>query len=324
MNYINYLLLGLILLIVELIYLRLASKFNIIDNPNNRSSHTTPTIRGGGIIIFLAFIIYGLWFGKIEPPYGFLILAISLVAIISFIDDLVSLSSKVRILIHLLAFSLIFYTLNVFTIYSILSVGLIYIIALCFLNIYNFMDGINGITFLNTLATYAILIAINSYYLTFTDNNLLIILTIATLVFGIFNFRNGPKCFAGDIGSITIGLSVIYFVLNFYLETNNPIIFLTLSMYIVDGGLTILERLFRKENIFKPHKKHLYQLLANDLKINHLLVSSSYFLIQVIINIIAFILIIQQHESIFLVLLPIGMLSISYILIKRWVLKKKA
>ncbi|MEH6748191.1 MAG: glycosyltransferase family 4 protein [Maribacter arcticus] len=322
MNITTYVILGIILLILEVLYLKLADKFNIIDKPNKRSSHTTPTIRGGGIILFFAFVIYGLWFNKIEPPYSYLLGSISLVAIISFIDDLISLSSKVRILVHILAFTLIFYSLDLFNFYSILAIALVYIISIGFLNIYNFMDGINGLTFLNTLATYTILLILNTFYIPFTESGLLGILIIATLVFGIFNFRKSPKCFAGDIGSITIGLSVIYFVLSFYMKTENPLIFLVLSIYIIDGGLTILERLYRKENIFKPHKRHLYQVLANDLKVNHLKVSSSYFIAQLVFNLIAYLLITLGYDSIFLLLLPISIVSIIYIIVKLKINKK--
>lgn len=316
MNINTYIILAILLFVVEIIYLKVAKKYNIIDKPNSRSSHTTPTIRGGGIIIFLAFIIYAIWFKQLTPPYSYLIVSISLVAIISFVDDLVSLSSKIRILVHILAFTLIFYTLNVFGIYSIFIIPIYYIVAIGFLNIYNFMDGINGLTFLNTLATFAVLLALNTYYIDFTDNNLLIVLIIATLVFGVFNYRNKPKCFAGDIGSITIGLAIIYFVISFYIKTNNPLIFLALSMYLIDGGLTIIERLIRKENLFKPHKRHLYQVLANDLKINHLTISTGYFVIQMLFNVFAYFAILKGHNNIFLLIIPIGFVSIIYLTIK--------
>lgn len=319
---IPFIILGIILLVIELIYLRVANRYNIIDKPNNRSSHVTPTIRGGGVIIFFAFIIYGLWFKQLNPPFTYVMAAISLVAIISFIDDMISLSSKIRILVHIMAFSLVFYSLNLFDIYAFITIIGIYIFSIGFLNIYNFMDGINGLTFLNTLATYGVLLVLNTFYISFTQNELLITLSIATLVFGFFNFRNKPKCFAGDIGSITIGLSIIYFVLSFFLKTNNPLIFLILAMYIIDGGLTIIERLIRKENIFKPHKRHLYQVLANDHKLNHLVVSSSYFIMQLIFNVLAYLLITSGHKSLILFMLPVAIVSIIYIIIKQKLNKK--
>ncbi|MDO1514302.1 glycosyltransferase family 4 protein [Maribacter confluentis] len=317
MNITPYIILGIILLALELIYLKIADKFNIIDKPNNRSSHVTPTIRGGGIIIFFAFILYAIWFKQLNPPFTYVLAAISMVAIISFIDDMISLSSKVRILVHILAFSLVFHSLELFSLYSLLTITGVYIFSIGFLNIYNFMDGINGITFLNTLVTYGILLILNIFYIPFAQTELLVTLSIATLVFGIFNYRKKPKCFAGDIGSITIGLSIIYFVLSFFLKTNNPLIFLILAMYIIDGGLTIIERLIRKENIFKPHKRHLYQVLANDHGMNHLVVSTSYFVMQLIFNLIAYLLISNGYSSFLLFMLPVAIVSIIYIIVKQ-------
>lgn len=318
----QYFLIFIALLIMELFYLKIATFKNIKDTPNYRSAHTKPTIRGGGIVVVFAFLLYALFYQP-NPDYYLLLSGVLLVSIISFIDDLVTLTSKVRILVHLIAFTLIFYSLNILNFTSLITIVTIiftYIFSIGFLNIYNFMDGINGITFLNALVSYVTLLYLNECYQIFTDSSLLISLILSTTVFGFFNFRKKAICFAGDIGSITIGFSLIYFSLKFYIETSNKLIFLIFSVYLLDGGWTIFERLIRRENIFKAHKRHLYQLLANDLKISHLYLSSTYFIIQLLVNII--IIIYLANNSCNILILSFVLLSVSYALFKIFVIKK--
>ena len=324
MKFTDYIYLLIIFFIIELVYIQVAKRLKIIDIPNKRSSHITPTIRGGGIVLLFAFISYIFWFNTIDPSYYYFLISLIIVAIVSFIDDMLVLSSKIRIFIHLIALSLLFYSLEIFSISNLPVIILSYILSIGFLNIYNFMDGINGITFLNTLIAYATFYFINVYYISFTDSNLLTTLIIALIVFGFFNFRIKPVCFAGDIGSITIGLSIIYFVILLFLKTDNPLVFLVVACYALDGGWTIVERIYRRENIFKAHKKHLYQILANELNINHLIVSSGYFMVQLLINVFVIYLIILGIKSYLLTLLILVVLSILYFVLKRQISRRKS
>ena len=221
------------LFFTEFIYLRIARLYKIKDNPNHRSAHSSPTIRGGGIIFIPAILFFILFFSKESSNYHCIIVSILLVAIISFIDDLVSLSTFKRMAIHVIAFTLLFYDLEFFNNASLTTIGflaLCYIFSLGFLNIYNFMDGINGITFLNALVTFSTFFIINRYVIEFANSHLLLILMLATLVFGFFNFRVKPKCFAGHVGSITMGFTIIYFIIKLFLVTNSYIVFLMLGV----------------------------------------------------------------------------------------------
>lgn len=319
----KYILVLLILFVLEVIYLKIATLKNINDVPNHRSAHTKPILRGGGIIIIFGIILYMLFY-KTEPLFYYFLASSLLVALVSFIDDLVLLSSKLRIVIHLFAFSLLFYGLGLFSftqLSSILFLIIIYIFSIGYLNVYNFMDGINGITFLNALISYITLLYLNELYEAFTDSNLLIILIMATIIFGLFNFRKRAICFAGDIGSITIGFSLIYFALVYYLETNNILIVLMFSVYLLDGGWTIFERLLRRENIFEAHKRHLYQILANDFKVSHLKISSIYFIIQLMINGILIFSINNKMKNMLILGLILISLSIIYLVTKKKFLK---
>jgi len=237
------------------------------------------------------------------------------------------LSSKLRLITHFIAFLLIFYSLNLFSdssLAGILFIIFIYLFSIGFLNIYNFMDGINGITFLNALVSYSTLLYLNKYYIVFTENNLLITLIISILVFGFFNFRKKAICFAGDIGSITIGFSLIYFVLKLYLASNNLSVLLIFTVYLTDGVWTILERLYRRENIFEAHSRHLYQLLANNLKIDHLKVSTYYFFIQISINILLVLSLTNSINPLVVLSILALLLSIIYIKIKKRTIKKSS
>jgi len=309
----------------ELGYLKIAKKFGIIDNPNHRSAHVEPTIRGGGIILIPAILIFLLFFSDEVSDYLGFCFAVLLLAIVSFVDDLITLSSKIRIAFHFIAFTIIFSTLGFFqeiSWYSILIVLFTYIFSLGFLNIYNFMDGINGITFLNTLVTYLTFFLINEYIYSFSNSDLLLLLIMATSIFGFFNFRKSPKCFAGDVGSITIGFTIIYFIIKLFLVTNNYAVFLLLGVYLLDGGWTIVERIIRKENIFEAHRRHLYQLYANEIKVSHLKISAIYFAVQLLLNSIVLYLLIQQEGSFLYALGVFVVLTFLYFIIKNKTYKK--
>ncbi|MDQ8014882.1 MAG: glycosyltransferase family 4 protein [Flavobacterium nitrogenifigens] len=279
----QYTVLLLILMILMLLYFKVADRFNIIDKPNQRSSHTEITLRGGGIIFWFSALLY--FFQNIESNY-FFFTGITLVSLVSFWDDIQSLSNKIRISIHFLAITLIFLDLNLFTLMPIWGVAISYILAIGLINAYNFMDGINGITGLYTLAVLGSLLYVNTKIQLFTDGSFIKYGMIASLVFLFFNYRKKAKCFAGDVGSIAIAFWIIYLVLKLILSTNSVIWLLFLAVYGVDAVCTILHRLYLKQNIFEAHRLHLYQILSNEYKIQHRLVSLYYALAQIGVSIL--------------------------------------
>ncbi|MBJ2126440.1 glycosyltransferase family 4 protein [Flavobacterium sp. IB48] len=279
----QYTILGFILMILMLLYFKVADRFNIIDKPNQRSSHTEITLRGGGIIFWFSALLY--FFQHIESNY-FFFAGITLVSLVSFWDDIQSLSNKIRISIHFLAITLIFLDLNLFTLMPIWGVVISYVLAIGLINAYNFMDGINGITGLYTLAVLGSLLYVNAKIQLFTDGSFIKYGMIASLVFLFFNYRKKAKCFAGDVGSIAIAFWIIYLVLKLILSTNSVIWLLFLAVYGVDAVCTILHRLYLKQNIFEAHRLHLYQILSNEYKIQHRLVSLYYALAQIGVSIL--------------------------------------
>lgn len=273
----QYTILGIILMIIMLLYFKVADYFNIIDKPNQRSSHTEITLRGGGIIFWFSALLY--FVQHIQNNY-FFFTGITLVSLVSFWDDIQSLSNKIRITVHFLSITLIFYDLNLFNLIPLWCIPVAYILAIGLINAYNFMDGINGITGLYTLVVMGSLLYVNTKIQLFTDGNFIKYAMMASLVFLFFNYRKKAKCFAGDVGSIAIAFWVIYLVLKLILVTDSLIWLLFLAVYGVDAVCTILHRLYLKQNIFEAHRLHLYQILSNEYKIQHRLVALLYAIIQ--------------------------------------------
>ncbi len=313
-----YILVLLLLLLLELAYFRIANKYNIIDKPNLRSSHSTITLRGGGIIFYFAAMLY-FCFSNFAFPWFFL--GLSLMTIISFLDDIFTLSNKLRLTIHFSSVLLMAYQLDVFSLpwYFLL---ITFIVVVGVLNAYNFMDGINGITAFYSLSVIILLLLTNKTF-SFIDPNFLIFPALGLLVFGFFNFRIIAKCFAGDVGSVSIAFIILFALGMLIIKTENFIYFLFLIVYGVDTVWTILRRLYLKENIFKAHRTHLYQYLVNEAGYNKLTVSTFYAVLQFIVGILViwvanFDFNIQLIFSLTLILV----LSILYLGIKQRILRK--
>lgn len=270
-----------ILFTLEFIYFKIADKYNIIDHPNHRSSHTKVTIRGGGIIFTIGFLLGSFYVGW---EYVYFLTGLLFISFISFVDDVKPARKRVRIVIHLISVGLLFYQLGMYTLpfYWVL-LGFVFVIGT--INAINFMDGINGITGGYTLITLLTLYYINKYIILFTDENYLIIVITAVMVFNFFNFRKKAMCFAGDVGSVSIAFIILFFLLQLIIKTNNLNYILLLLVYGLDTATTILFRIIRKENIVEAHRDHFYQFLVNERKMPHVAISGLYMLLQAIINV---------------------------------------
>lgn len=306
----QYTILGILLMILMLLYFKVANHFNIIDKPNERSSHTEITLRGGGIIFWFAALLY--FTQNIETNY-FFFTGITLVSLVSFWDDIQSLSNKIRISVHFIAITLIFYDLGVFISMPLCGVIISYILAIGLMNAYNFMDGINGITGLYTIVVMGSLLYVNTKIQLFIDAAFIKYAMIACLVFLFFNYRKRAKCFAGDIGSIAIAFWVIYLFLKLILITTSVIWLLFLAVYGVDAICTIIHRLYLKQNIFEAHRLHLYQVLSNEYRIQHRLVAAYYAIVQIIVSVLV-VFLYQKVQDVTLFVIIITPLLLIYTL----------
>lgn len=274
-----YLLIGLALVILELLYFRIADHFNIIDKPNLRSSHSSITLRGGGVIFPLAMIVYSLFFGITYPWFLISLLALSAV---SFIDDIRSVPNAIRLIVQFCAMFMIFWQWGIvnWQMWWMVIVALIFCTGV--VNAYNFMDGINGITGGYSLAVLLPLLIINDM-VCFVDPSLIVVAIISVVVFCFFNFRKKAKCFAGDVGSISIAFIIIFLIGKLIVATGNLWYIMLLALYGVDAILTIVHRIMLHESLGQAHRKHAYQLMANELHIPHVVVSSIYMVVQLVI-----------------------------------------
>jgi UDP-N-acetylmuramyl pentapeptide phosphotransferase/UDP-N-acetylglucosamine-1-phosphate transferase len=158
-------------------------------------------------------------------------------------------------------------------------------------NIINFMDGINGITAGYSLAVLIPLLLLDvsgkaEDVSGFIEPSYLVVAIIGVLVFSLFNFRpkGKAKCFAGDVGSISIAFIMLFAIGKLIVQTGDITWLLLLLVYGVDGCLTIVHRIMLHENLGEAHRKHAFQLMANELKMSHVTVSLIYMSLQLVIS----------------------------------------
>jgi UDP-N-acetylmuramyl pentapeptide phosphotransferase/UDP-N-acetylglucosamine-1-phosphate transferase len=313
----SQLIIFLVLLLVALVYHRLALKFGIIDHPNNRSSHINPTVRGGGIIFPVAVI---LWWLVTDFLNTWMVLGLVWISAVSLLDDMYTLSRKLRFGIQFIALSMSFYDLGVFEQKPFWALPILYFIALGIINAINFMDGINGITGLYSLVFFGSILAINQFMPIF-ETSLVQYIILSILVFLIFNLRKRALMFAGDIGSISIAYLMIFFLAKLYLASEDWTVILFLLVYGIDSFLTLGQRLIRGENVSLPHRSHLYQLFVNQLKKDHVLVSIGFASVQFLLNFFLFIYPQSFPNPITSFVILIGS-SLTYLLVKIPIQKK--
>lgn len=274
-----YLIVLVLLFLAELFYFRIADKCNIIDKPNERSSHTRITLRGGGIIFYFGVLAY---FLTNHFEYPWFMLALTLITLISFIDDIRSTSQVLRLVFHFSAMGLMFYQWGLFSLpWWTILVALI--ICTGIINAYNFMDGINGITGGYSLIILGALAFINHSVVSFAEPDLIYTMLCAVLVFNFFNFRKRAKCFAGDVGAVSIAFTILFLIGRLIIQTGDFSWIILLVVYGIDSVLTIVHRLMLHENIGLPHRKHMYQIMANELRMPHVVVALIYMMVQAIV-----------------------------------------
>ncbi len=338
----TYLVIGVLLIVAELVYFKIADKCNIIDKPNERSSHSTIVLRGGGIIFALSMIAWAVLMvvqGQDILPYVPFLVGLVLIAGVSFWDDVKSLPDSVRLVVQFLSIGLAVWCMfqgaeffagqsgeaerMALEWYWLMLIGFAALIVfVAATNFINFMDGINGITAGYSLAVLIPLLLLDmssrpngvsgeisgdvSTTLDMTSEGLdmtgeglgmsggfiepsyLIVAIIGVLVFSIFNFRpkGKAKCFAGDVGSVGIAFIMLFAIGKLIVKTGDPSYLLLLMMYSVDSLLTIAHRILLHENLGEAHRKHVFQLMSNELKIGHVKVSLLYMVLQLIISLV--------------------------------------
>ena len=284
----TYLIIAIVLLVAELLYFKIADHFNIIDKPNERSSHSTIVLRGGGIIFTLSVIAWAVMMigqGNDISSYIPFLVGLLMVAGVSFWDDVHSLPDSLRMVVQVIAFMLMFWSLGLmqWSMWWIIPIALFFCVGAT--NIINFMDGINGITEAYALAMLIPIMLLNRD-MAFIEESYLIVAIIGLLVFSIFNFRpkGKAKCFAGDVGSIAIAFIILFALGKLMLATEDITYGIFYLLYGIDGSMTIFHRIMLHENLGQAHRKHAFQLMSNELKMGHVTVSLIYMVLQLVVS----------------------------------------
>ena len=300
--WLTYGIIAVILLVAELVYFKIADHFNIIDKPNERSSHSTIVLRGGGIIFAISMIVWailmavqGVQGAQIVQSYLPFLCGLLLIAGVSFWDDVKSLPDSLRMVVQIVSILLMFWSIGLYTafdswVWMIVAAAVALFFCVGATNIINFMDGINGITAGYSLAMLIPLLAVQEFngsmVQEFVEPSYLIVAIIGVLVFSIFNFRpkGKAKCFAGDVGSIGIAFIILFALGRLMLMTKDVTYIVFFLVYGIDGSLTIFHRIMLHENLGQAHRKHAFQLMANELKMSHVTVSLIYMVLQLVIS----------------------------------------
>ena len=264
------------MLAAEWCYLKVARHVSWLHSaPGARSSHDVATVTGSGFVIAAA-AVAGLLADF--PREWFSAAGILLAAGVSFADDCRPLGILPRLLCQSIA--------AVAVMWGIVPPVIIIVLlplALAYINAYNFMDGINGMTVLYSAVLIASLLLLNGMY-NFCDPLLPGLLLCAVAAVGVFNCRGRALCFPGDTGAIAAGVITLYMITRLIVVTGNVWWIVLAAVYGVDTALTILRRARLGEPIHMPHRRHLYQILCNERHLPHTLVAAGYAGTQLLID----------------------------------------
>ena len=272
----TYLIILALLVVAELVYFRVADRFNIIDKPNLRGSSTRVTLRGGGIVFLFGAWLWAAFFGC---GYPWFLTGLTLVAAVSFADDIRPTPNALRLVVQFVAMFMMFYDLGILQWRFWWLIPIVWIVCVGIMNAFNFMDGINGMT-----GGYSLAVLLPLLLVDWPDRELLVVVTLSVLVFCFFNFRKKAKCFAGDVGAVSISFIILFALGRKIFDTGDVCYLMFLAVYGVDTVLTIIHRILLHEHLGQAHRKHAYQLMANELKMPHVLVSAIYMVLQLAVS----------------------------------------
>jgi UDP-N-acetylmuramyl pentapeptide phosphotransferase/UDP-N-acetylglucosamine-1-phosphate transferase len=258
----------LISFLLTLVYRKYAIHKSVMDIPNDRSSHTIPTPRGGGIAVAISWFVGLVYFyieGKIEPSFFYALLCGLPLAIIGFADDLFNLKPGIRFLVQFLcAGSGLWFLgglcncqiLNINCQLTFLLTPLAFITIIWFINLFNFLDGIDGY-----IGTEIVFIGISTFVL--AGDKLGILLAISVSGFLIWNWPKA-KIFMGDVGSTLLGYIIAIFVIYYQnkLQISIVVWLILTSVFWFDATVTLIRRYLNKENLSIAHRKHAFQRIV--------------------------------------------------------------
>lgn len=266
---------------ITLLVCRYATSLKLVHRPNERSSHTKITPHGGGLGIIASFFLISLWLMYLEeiysPVYWGVIALCLLVALVGLVDDIIHLSATIRLIVHASVSLLVYLGISTLPLPAIeeilglpfwLTVTLVIFAGSWWINLFNFMDGIDGLA-----ASQAIFMLLSAAFLSLYFNPIVLETTVwlwmiclATATSGfLFHNWSPAKIFMGDVGSTFLAFMIFFFALiTISLGWMNYAAWVILSaLFVIDASITLFRRIFARENILQAHRSHLYQHLAS-------------------------------------------------------------
>ncbi|WP_411688185.1 MraY family glycosyltransferase [Acinetobacter indicus] len=252
-----------------------ALKKNIIDNPNERSSHSVPTPRGGGVAVvcsYLLALIILMYSQQLTVHIGLTLMAAGFViALLGFLDDHGHINSMLRLAIHFLVAIGVVISLGGFaevTAFNSLELGFIaniiaVLLLVWLLNLYNFMDGINGIASVEAITTTVSMAILYAVLNTSLNSDILWLLAACVFGFLLWNFPKA-KIFMGDACSGFLGLTLGILAL-IALKENLALFcawIICLGVFVVDATYTLIKRVLNGYKMYDAHRSHSYQILS--------------------------------------------------------------
>ncbi len=306
-----YILVFLALIVLESGYFRLADRFGIVDCPCGASADVAPTVRGGGVIFYFSVVLF---FIISDWQYPLFVASLTLVALVSFIDDIRDVAIPLRLVVHFMAVALLFcqFGLTAMTVAPWIIVCAM-IVGVGIINSYNFMDGINGMTGAYSLVV-VLSLALANTAIGFVDFELIWFVGISLGVFCLFNLRRHARCFAGDVGSVSMGFIVLFMLLSLIVKTGDVTYLVFLAVYGVDTVMTLVYRLIHGENIFRAHRRHVYQRLVDESGLSHLTVAGLFSCLQLAISLGTLFLPVNKwvYLTVVILVLSIGYICLTY------------
>jgi len=263
---------------------RWGHNLGLLDEANQRSSHKGAIPKGGGIGILSVFI-----FASLVLNLPFLIWGcISIASVSSFYGDKKDISPKIRLLIQLLSgvgmlIGLFYLEDRSSIVYMSIPFFALFVVGTA--NYYNFMDGINGIAGITGIVAFSLIIL----FAALTKSDIVFLPIAVCMIVSCIGFLpfNLPKAsvFMGDVGSILLGFVYALFVVGLSYEPSDFIVLCSfLFPFYADELATLFVRLRNGDSLMKPHRKHVYQLLANEMHIPHWKISTSYGVLQLLVG----------------------------------------
>ena len=255
-------------------------------------------------------VLFGiLFYAVFHRTWNLALSGIFAAGVVSFLDDIRPMHQLPRLLTQLIAAICIMWSVGILGMPPIWWIVTI-VLMVGWVNAFNFMDGINGITVLYTLVC---LLSLRSIDLLIDQHGLIDLTILSCAVLGFLNVRTKALAFAGDVGSVSIAFLLAYLMALLIVRSGQWAYLCFFSVYLIDASLTVIRRLAKRENIFEAHRRHLYQKLANEMGMPHLLVAAIYASTQTVVNILLLQAARTDNELLF-VIVVLTMLAATYVL----------